>query len=114
LTALRVEGFPSLIDGRELDRAAYTHITGSDGLLAREHFYERGLARTVRAHYSHYRSARHFKAQIINEDAVADLLPQILRHNNFFPETRARRDPNSTGTHRRIICLPRGIHQRVV
>ena len=114
MTALRVEGFPSLIDGRELDRAAYTHITGSDGLLAREHLDQRRLAGTIRADDTDDRRSRYFKTQIINEDAVADLLPQILRHNNFFPETRARRDPNSTGTHRRIICLPRGIHQRVV
>ena len=114
MTALRVEGFPSLIDGRELDRAAYTHITGSDGLLAREHLDQRRLAGTVRAHYSDDRRPRHLEGQVVDEDAVADLLPQILRHNNFFPETRARRDPNSTGTHRRIICLPRGIHQRVV
>ena len=114
LAALGVEVFARLVDRRELDGAADLDLARRHGLLAREHFYERGLPRAVRADDADDRRPRHLEAQVVNKDAVADLLPQALGDDDFFPQTRSRGNPNSTGTNRRVVRRPRGVDQRVV
>ena len=90
LAALGVEGLARLVDRRQLDGAADLDLARRHGLLAREHFDECGLPRAVRADDADDRRPRHLEAQVVDEDAVADLLPQALGDDDLLAETGPR------------------------
>mmetsp|Transcript_2881 Transcript_2881/g.8661 ORF Transcript_2881/g.8661 Transcript_2881/m.8661 type:complete len:330 (-) Transcript_2881:960-1949(-) len=114
LAALGVEVFARLVHRRQLDGPSHLHFPRGDGLLAREHFDECGLPRAVRADDADDGRPRHLEAQVVDEDAVADLLPQALGDDDLLAETGPRRDPDRARADGGVVRRPRGVDERII
>ena len=97
---VRGQRIARLVDIAELDRLAQAQAAAVRLLLARDHAEQRGLAGAVRPDDADDGIGRDLEAQVVDQQALAEALAQVLGLDHEVAEPRPRRDDDLAGLRR--------------